>query len=228
MQDAPIVSIHGSTTIHNSVFIGNTGQVSVISSESSGDVSLSMSCFVDNNGDLGTVSLDAASSLVENDANFGLRNVLFTGDCDGIGVEGLACVPFPAPQCRSSLAENVNFFALYSDCLLNYTEISAALAADQDDIEVVLCPGANLNLTTPIRIRRSETTLKCGESGSRINECVLSGGVRQLEVLDPVEDVVIQGLTFRGATESSVFVDTVSPLSIQFVDCAWEVSYSGV
>jgi hypothetical protein len=75
---------------------------------------------------------------------------------------------------------------------------------------------------------RPNLTLKCGNNGSRSDQCLISGGHLQMDgtpirgIRDStVDNVVIEGFTFMGAVKHSVWVS--KPGSITFRDCEWKV-----
>ena len=189
----------------------------------SSELFLTQVCFAGNDGDLATVLVDDSSFLRRNEASFGISNTLGAGTCDGIQLQDLACVAYSSRLCVSSLGAATSLFSEFSSCLQTFTSLEASLTSSDTVGVVEVCPGSEIILSSSLRILRSGTTLQCGADGSRMNGCVIRGGGRQIEILDSVIDVVVQGLAFKGATDSSVFLNSGAPLQVQFLDCSWEV-----
>jgi hypothetical protein len=79
---------------------------------------------------------------------------------------------------------------------------------------------------------RANMTIRCGDNGSRENLCWFTGGdlhmdgTKVLGIVDEtVEGVVIEGFSFLGARQHSLFV--TKPGSITFRDCEWKVRDAG-
>eukprot|EP00547_Thalassionema_nitzschioides_P006887 CAMPEP_0194199572 /NCGR_PEP_ID=MMETSP0156-20130528/545_1 /TAXON_ID=33649 /ORGANISM="Thalassionema nitzschioides, Strain L26-B" /LENGTH=358 /DNA_ID=CAMNT_0038924489 /DNA_START=302 /DNA_END=1378 /DNA_ORIENTATION=+ len=75
---------------------------------------------------------------------------------------------------------------------------------------------------------RSNLYIKCGDSGGRENKCIIRGGDVQLDGTnyfgmdksDTIENVVIEGFTFEGASRYSVWATRRG--DITFIDCEWK------
>lgn len=76
--------------------------------------------------------------------------------------------------------------------------------------------------------------LQCGSSGERSNNCIIEGGPRHLSPGNSALgtnslasiNMEIKGMTFRGASTSSVFVQPTSTGDYTFRDCLWEENTS--
>jgi hypothetical protein len=75
---------------------------------------------------------------------------------------------------------------------------------------------------------RPNMNIRCGDDGSKINNCLITGGHIQIDgtstrgITEPnLNNILIEGFTFVGATKSSIIVD--KPGNIVFRDCEWKV-----
>jgi hypothetical protein len=82
-------------------------------------------------------------------------------------------------------------------------------------------------VSPPIPLRPN-MNIRCGDDGSKINNCLITGGHIQIDgtstrgITEPnLNNILIEGFTFVGATKSSIIVD--KPGNIVFRDCEWKV-----
>jgi hypothetical protein len=86
----------------------------------------------------------------------------------------------------------------------------------------------NSDAVSPPLPLRPNMNIRCGDDGSKINNCLITGGHIQIDgtstrgITEPnVHNILIEGFTFAGATKSSIIVD--KPGNIVFKDCEWKV-----
>ena len=78
---------------------------------------------------------------------------------------------------------------------------------------------------------RPNMNIRCGDDGSKNNQCVITGGHLQIDgtstrgITDStVNNIIIEGFIFEGATKSSMLVD--KPGNLLFRNCEWRVRYN--
>jgi hypothetical protein len=124
----------------------------------------------------------------------------------------------------------------YSNTTLLFDDMIRA-SSDIDNV-YILCPNTVFNIGVDdengvccvdgmARLNaRSRSHIKCGESGSSLNNCTLLGG--QIQLLsrpqtfreDTTTDVVIQGITFEAATDMGAVLGSIGDLT--FLDCIFK------
>lgn len=230
---SPIFSRGGSAAISSSVFRANDAEVGSIAVTSFGKLDLSNSCFLGNSGNspnrslASVISLDASSALIRNERNFGIGNEVTSKNCtNGLTLSSGVCLPFTARFCESSIEDNSDVFTEFSSCVNDFQALDSLLSKPNSTI-IEVCPLTVIQLNKQkalkfLRIDRSDVTIKCGRDGSRENDCRVTGGTKHVEITGNVMNVLLQGLTFAGATKSSIVIEGSSPLSVLFADCAWE------
>jgi len=218
---SPIMDIGGSVTVVNSLFRDNIGETGALLSLAQSDVSLSSSCFLGNGGNK-TVSLSEAAVLSRNDETFGIGNA--DTECNGIDHGGFSCTSFSARFCSSSIELPFDIFAQYGSCISDYTALSDTLVLGMA-LTVELCPDTIINMVgrSVLRILFDNTTIKCGQDGSRLNNCQIDGGTH-LQIRGSLQGISIQGITFIRSTRSSVVIEGLAPFDIEFYGCVWQSS----
>jgi hypothetical protein len=125
---------------------------------------------------------------------------------------------------------NVNTISL-REGLLNANELSQVRS-------YTLCPGTytigTLNFDNELSDGqdmlplRSNMQIKCGDSGSRDNLCIINGGDVQVDGTNlysvpdgRVDNVVLEGLTFTGSMKHMVWIN--KPGNVLFKDCEFRV-----
>lgn len=230
---APILVMEGSLVVSSSVFQENEAGVGSIAAFSSSTLGVSSSCFLGNTGKsametiASTVFVEASSELTRNDGNFGIGNKVESDYCaDGVTQAGHACIPFTARFCESSTYNESGTFTKFSSCINDFQALTALVSELNSSIEIEICPLTVFDLNDQnllhLLVERSDITISCGRDGSRQNDCRFTGGDKQVEIVGNVTNVILKGLTFVGATKSSVMIEGSSPLSVEFFDCAWE------
>jgi hypothetical protein len=75
---------------------------------------------------------------------------------------------------------------------------------------------------------RSNMEIKCGDTGSRDNLCIINGGDVQVDGTNlyrvpdgTVDNVVLEGLTFTGSMKHMVWIN--KPGNVLFKDCEFRV-----
>jgi len=105
---------------------------------------------------------------------------------------------------------------------------------DDDKLRIyVLCPGTTFQVATswagsyqpingqiPFNIFNSNIHIICGADGKRENNCTLEGGTYQLSITKTVNNVLFQGITFRGNHDESNVIAAGGDVS--FSDCVFE------
>jgi hypothetical protein len=78
---------------------------------------------------------------------------------------------------------------------------------------------------------RSNLHIKCGETGSRGNNCIINGGDVQVDGTSfytipggTVENVILEGITFTGSMKHMVWIN--KPGDVLFKDCVFRVRSS--
>ena len=233
---APILVLGGLLTVSSSVFQANEGEVGSIAAVSASKLDFSTSCFLGNAGNSPTkefasiVFIDKSSELTRNDGNFGLGNEVKGDTCpDGVKLKGNSCLPFEARFCKSPVLDNPEVFTEFSACVNDLETLTSRLSEPERTIEVHICPMAVFDMEDEkskdiLRIKRSNVTLKCGPDGSRDNNCRFTGGKKHIEIAGKVTNVTLMGMTFVGSTISSVSIEGSTPLSVEFIECAWEAA----
>lgn len=85
-----------------------------------------------------------------------------------------------------------------------------------------------INGDEPLR-PRSNAEIRCGETGSSLNNCTIVGGDAQFQMFTAHhpevqrENVVVKGITYESVTPTRVAVAIVAPGFIEFRDCVFKV-----
>lgn len=127
-----------------------------------------------------------------------------------------------------------------SECFTNLTMINLAesiLTSTDERREYQLCPDTTfvtgtiegttlVGGQTPLNLRPN-VSIRCGEDGSRSNNCVITGGIGLLGTPgnfgdQSLEGVEIQGITFRNLTSVTFFIGPING-AITVTDCAFLV-----
>lgn len=204
--------------------VGALGGETVIAGASGGD----RETILENNEvDIGLVVVGLNNTGFDADDVCGQNNVI-ANSCNGAYYEASD----PA-QCREDSdneeaceetcipIEKCN--SLPPDCFSVYAELSAAIQARPFG-SFEICAAARLNLDGSedvIELNQPGVMIKCGNDGSRKNNCVIEGGSYHFVV--NTTSAGFYGITFLGADAVSVQVilDSALDSSIFFTDCYW-------
>ena len=222
-QDVQSVLLHeaeGSLlAVHGTTFRENSAQENIILVKA-GSLSLTDTTFLANefDGISGEIMLGVKATL-RNNTNNCANNTSISASCQG--VSSTTCEAFD-----SSISCPIDTDVCYS----NWTLLSRAVQAPTDTREFVICAGSLLDLTNadpgdyPIVIRESSTTMKCGKTGSRADNCTILGGQDQVLIQGNVTDIRFKGIIFAQSTRVSIGALGTSGAVAWFDDCAWSVS----
>ena len=239
VSESVIVNDGGELELNSTAFFSNSAQESIIS-VSEGNISLNDSSFEDNlySEGTGVISVDADSTVVSNTNNFGRGNtdILDTGDespCSGIFIASQGCSNFDATTSPASLlCESGSLdFCLPSpnaDCINTWSQLQESVAtATLVNRTHTICPNTTLDLSdsSAIEISASNTTIRCGESGSRLGNCTISNGSEHFIISGSATDVIFAGLVMvsvgGSAASASILARGNSASKVSFVDCEW-------
>ena len=205
-------------TVHKTTFRENSAQENIIFVKA-GSVSLSDTTFLTNefDGISGEIAIGVKSTLTNNTNNCS-NNTSVSTNCSG--VSGTTCEAFDS---------NISCPLDTAVCYSNWTLLSRAVKAPSDKRDFVICAGSSMDLTNadprdfPIVIRESSTTIKCGKSGSRADNCTLLGGQDQVLIKGNVTDIRFEGIIFAQSTRVSIGALGTSGAVAWFDDCEWTV-----
>eukprot|EP00979_Chaetoceros_neogracilis_P013908 scaffold4160_cov258-Chaetoceros_neogracile.AAC.14 len=121
------------------------------------------------------------------------------------------------------------------ECLADWVSIKAAIVLSAvlnpgSAHDFILCPNTAFLLESlqsdtaplrPIDINVQNAVLRCGSDGSLDNNCLIIGGYAHFRMIESVRDVSFIGLTFSGASLSSILASGEADASVEFVNCAW-------
>jgi len=127
-------------------------------------------------------------------------------------------------------------------CYDNTTLLAAHLVMKDSFIpdEFILCPNSVFDIGSTPRddvlcckdgmsplYGEANSRILCGEDGKSSNNCTLRGGAVQFSsvfanVKHPIESMQVSGVTFEGATLSSIFLGNVG--DVTFKDCIVKVT----
>jgi hypothetical protein len=250
---AAILSIGGRISITSGLFRGNRAVEGAISVHQNGTLSTSGSCFIGNTAteSKGVILVDATSTLLEFEDNFGLENTVVNAACQGVLVKGATesedvCVVFDSDSCgildlsppptsspsiMPSASQKPSDFV---ECISEWDVLSSAIrtaANDNTGGRFVICSNTTFQLQdypdpqiTPLQVFGSNITVQCGYTGSREENCTVDGGALQIKIRNTVRDIRFVGLTFTGSTMLSIQAEATPDSLAHFVDCAWMVS----
>jgi len=127
------------------------------------------------------------------------------------------------------------------ECLSDWTAIKSAIV-----LSAVLNPGSAHDFTLcsdtvfllesltsdqsqlqPIDIKVDNAVFRCGNDGEIDNNCLIVGGYAHFRMIESIKDVSFVGITFSGASLSSILATGEADASVEFVNCAW-IGNSGV
>ena len=224
---APVAVLGGTIDAEGCEFEGNTGLSGGLAMWFNGGANFIDSCFTSNKVSLsGSIYADENSTVTE-DNNYSEGNTISDGECEDFfsagsceseGVCDGLCVEFTAETCQAksppNKAPNVSpsqgneTITGDLDCF-NTTESLVAAIQDEefeDGIEVVfhLCPNTVYDIIDPIVIDRGDVLVKCGAKGMLEDKCTITGGTSHFIVLDPANQLSLQGLTMSDSSLVSI------------------------
>jgi hypothetical protein len=104
--------------------------------------------------------------------------------------------------------------------------LSAAILASNGSSTLELCEDTffDLSMLPPIQLNASNIIITCGSNGLARNNCVISGGKYQIELIEAITGVEFRGVTFVGSTVACINAAGSRVSSVAFVDCIFRVS----
>ena len=219
---AAIFALRGELTVTNCEFTGNNvagGIVSVFG----GRLDIQESDFLQNDFSLfpGPVFLDSNSRLLEAKGNCGRENV--GGDCNGIFVQTAAgdcsnpqdcvgqCEEFDSLACQKTV-----------DCYSDWSALSTAIkkaSAAQKGGKFQLCAQSVFTVDNQIVIDQPDTKLFCGKDGLRSNNCTVTEGDTQFEVVGDISGVLMTGITFKASTNVAIKASGQAAAILALIGC---------
>lgn len=110
-----------------------------------------------------------------------------------------------------------------------YSEWEDLVAGVRDRVvtntrDFIICPGSLLVLddtSSPVILDSDYITVQCGTADEPANDCVISGGYSQFNILGSPSGVEIARLTMSGSTGSSIMAFGTSDATLSLRDCEW-------
>ena len=181
------------------------------------------------------VFLDDKSMLRSNIDNCGDKN---GGDkdspkptCNGVFVQQAAGDCFNKEKCVGDCQVFTSQVCIIVDCYSDWEQLSLALkeASLQGQGGIYeLCPDTVFKVDeypnpdiSPIVINTTDTMIRCGNSSSRENSCVIRGGSQHFVVEGMPKKVVFVGVTFLTSSLTSISANGDSTADLAFIDCEW-------
>jgi hypothetical protein len=222
-------------------------------SNAGGNLISHTNCFLDN--DPRIVPIVTEQGNIQATSSFVQRQVAVTsptgcdftasvtnGTLSRMGFEDVAfaCTDSDAQTCGAASVKRVKVPCI--DILNDVYQAESVVTDDSIVRTYLLCPKTTFKVATmndnvgnpfdgshPIIINRPNMRILCGAEGNSENNCVVSGGVFQLGIVDefgtggpPATNALVSGITFTGA--SSVNVQATFPSHVVLSDCIFKVS----
>ena len=183
------------------------------------------------------VFLDDKSTLRSNIDNCGDKN---GGDkdspkqtCNGVFVQQAAGDCFNKDKCVGECQAFTSQLCITVDCYSDWEQLSLAIkgaSLNGKGGTFELCPDTVFKVDeylnpdiSPIVINTTDTMIRCGNSSSRENSCVISGGSQHFVVEGKPKRIVFVGITFLSSNQTSISAngDSSAPLVALFFSKRW-------
>ena len=240
VNDVILVQKGATLDITDCTFLQNTAESSLVTSID-GITSVTRSRFESNefNSSRGLVTLSEesvfkldSSCILDNKASQSTGNETLT--CDGVFLAKSSddCVDLglctgnclEVETCEEDSQDNCidDWLDLTSEVLL--TPVGGAV--------FVLCPDTLFDLDlledmVPMTISESSTVVKCGTSGERENNCVISGGEQQIRIKGSPIGVIFEGVTFTRSRRIAIVGEGDDTSQASFRFCSF-VEHTGI
>lgn len=244
-------------SLYNCAFVNNTSSARVISNEGGslfvnkckfysnlngailveegGMVSVTYSCFEDNNFLYPVITIDRASVLYFEAGNYGRNNSPSLGDknCTDILWIDVGCYLFESNFCDESIpistptvspAPTSSPRPTSNFCYSNWTDLTKAVrSAEQsggtnDASRYQICPNSVLvvdDSDEEVQVTQSNTYIFC-------TNCTISGGRVHVTIKLSPTNVQFRGITFYGAKRGSIMASGRKDASAFFVNCTFD------
>lgn len=121
-------------------------------------------------------------------------------------------------------------YILCPDTVFNFSDVPEPSTDDLITIDDDILGGKNpakakVDEIQAVVLTSSDTSLLCGEDGLSSNKCVFVAGSFHILITGGPTGVLVQGVTFRKATSSSIVYSGLGG-EVIFRDCIWQVSKS--
>lgn len=238
-----MVNDGGDLKLHETVFLGNEALDNVVSTID-GIITITDSSFEDNRhtAATGVVFVDADSTLMRNDDNFGLDNEDAAGadpkddHCGGIFVATSSCEDSSA-DCEGSCDKfKAKEPPIRPPCISVWDDLVNTIRTANEaerGATIIICPSTEFVLspgegddedkaTQPVMISTSGIKIMCGQDGLRDNDCTITGGYDHFVLGGTQISVEFSGLTMKASTGlASVIAAADSQSEAIFTDCLW-------
>lgn len=200
VDTAAVLVLGGQLNLINCEFTENAASGSVVSVVSGGELSMQSTVFVGNDFQFfpAPVFLDITSTLSENADSCGDNG----SECEGVFVQTGGDCTNP-DTCEGDCNEFTSNECVSNFCYDEWSELVQAVEESSEmgeGKEFKICNNTILAVEERMVISQSSTRILCGDDGSRINNCTVFGGSRQIEVTGSAEDVSLTGITFVSST----------------------------
>lgn len=164
----------------------------------------------------------------------GINNTLVgTDSCNGSFLQATdpqACRDGVVAGCQQACLLYPECPRIQPDCYATYRELASDLTYFKGST-FEICEGSVLEVSDSVAmIEDNGTRIRCGSSGQRDGNCIVSGGQDHFRIAANTSSVVVEGMTFQGAMSSSITVEVnaLYPTEVIFSDCQWKVGTVGI
>ena len=211
-----ILSVSGTSLILDAViFRGNKFDGNVASVETGSFVMID-SCVENSKSNGGVVDSKDSEVFIERIFLSGMRGTGCTGYFDADG------------KC-ADLTSTSTCIAEEKHCFSYWLDLADAISSGAQGSIFTICSGATLDVAASpaIVINRSNTTIRCGLTGSRDNDCLVMGGGIQFQILGTPSDVLFSGITFSAANITAINAAGERGSKAKIMDCLFEGMTAG-
>ncbi len=139
--------------------------------------------------------------------------------------------PLPCPS-NDAVIGYTTISEINHDMTTEVTAIQGGAAPNPPYI-FVLCPNTTFAVASnePLRMLLNDSYVICGSQGAVTDLCIIEGGATQVSIQDSIvpgyalQVVEFRGVTFQGATESSIDASAGSATTAFFLNCLWDVRH---
>ena len=116
-------------------------------------------------------------------------------------------------------------------CLSSWDELVTAVKERLDDErDFIICPRSTMDIESstaqaPVVIDSEYITIKCGENGSRDDQCLIVGGYSQFQIVGSASGVELSGLKMMSSRGSSIIAAGTKEATLHLKNCEWDVSF---
>ena len=235
VKNVVLVQRGASLNISNCLFLQNIAHTTLVTS-TDGKAYISMSRFENNvfNASLGLATLSAESKINKNGScvfeSKTRKSTKPTGQiCDGVlfKIADANC-SVPNQHACTGYCEELDKCNM-DNCINSWNLLQSEISQVFPEGAVfIICPGTIFDLDSavvdnhaPLNVSESRTVLKCGDSGDRDNNCVISGGDEQIRITGSSIGVEFKGITFVGSRRTAISAEGNPAAQVFFRYCSF-------